>query len=426
MIRPITGPHGIGFCSDEQQPKFTKLYREENLGRYWNYYVTTAHQEWPEHYEVRDNYVIDGFSPNLNKSLHAGHLRQLAVANSLKGLLNYGPKKAKFVSILGASQGVYKYATDALQGWFDFLEYKPEVYYDVLMPRDETIVPRRKVDDPDNKLHGCEIWDGPADPVIVVRADGRPTYAFHDIAFAKVVSPTHYVTGAEQREHFINLGLGDKHLSMGLILGADGKKLKSRGGSDEAKAETIMEEVMGNLNECPEKRKLAWNVLAWNFLQVSRSQNVKYNPAEWTKTDAPGMYITYTYARVKKALTGIGWCHIPPHQMKCIKKGLGNEETYSAWDGQKEPDPVFDLTQDDADLIGFSNYYHYYRRRSVETMDSTQMATFTHDLARKLGKAYHKEKIQGGRYGFQYAVNYANFMLGRCLYSLGMFNLEQV
>jgi arginyl-tRNA synthetase len=135
-------------------------------------------------------------------------------------------------------------------------------------------------------------------------------YAFHDLAFAKLVGPTHYITGAEQKEHFASLGLGDKHLPMGLVLGSDGKKLKSRASkegvpADSPKAEAIMEEVMENLEDsCPDKRKLAWNVLAWNFLTVARTQNVKYNPADWTKADAPGLYITYTFARVKKAARG--------------------------------------------------------------------------------------------------------------------------
>jgi arginyl-tRNA synthetase len=111
--------------------------------------------------------------------------------------------------------------------------------------------------------------------------------------------------------------------------------------------------------------------------------------------------------------------------MKAMKLGFGDEET-SPWESKKHPDPYYDLTQDDADLIGFANYFTFYHKRCVETMDSTQMANFAHDLARRLGKAYHKEKINDGRYGFQYAINHANTILQRCMWTLGMFRLEQV
>jgi arginyl-tRNA synthetase len=78
-------------------------------------------------------------------------------------------------------------------------------------------------------------WVGPWNddksikPCVIRRSDGTPTYAYHDLAFAKMVSPDFYVTGMEQKEHFHTLGLGQKHLPMGLVLdSATGKKLKSR------------------------------------------------------------------------------------------------------------------------------------------------------------------------------------------------------
>lgn len=440
-IRPISGgSYGVGFFSMERQPQYAEKYKEVQVGRYWNYLFTPDNYTWPDMYKTVQDYVIDGFSPNLNKSLHVGHLRQLALAKSLKSVLNcHHSHKAAFVALLGASQGVYKYAQNQLQAWFDFLDYHPEVYYDVLMPRD--LVEFRQVVKPDPSAMQnlpVGVYDGPKGEVIVVRSDGRPTYAFHDLAFAKLVGPTHYITGVEQKEHFESVGLGDKHLGMGLVLGADGKKLKSRDGSDEAKAESVMQEMMANLDDtCPEKRKLAWNVLAWNFLVVARGQNVKYMPEDWTKADSAGMYITYTYARIKKALKGVNWSHIPPARMKAMKlqfqpkwdesKGedWDSEAEYAAWD-KNSPDPQYDLTDADAELLGFADSYKYYLQRSVDTLDSTHVATYAHSLARMLGKAYHAEKIQGGRYGFQFAVNDANEILRRCMWYLGMFDLEVV
>lgn len=419
MIRPIVGPHGVGFFSMEQLPQFQAEYNEKNVGRYWNYTVTPDNYEWPEplSYMVPEHqYVIDGFAPNLNKTLHIGHLRQLALAKSLWSMLG---NKTRFVALLGASQGVYSYATQQLQEWFEFVDYKPELFYDVLMPRDA--VPRHKIDDPGDELNGAEVWDGDS-KVVVVRSDGRPTYAFADIAFAATVKPTHYITGVEQKEHFMSLGLRDKHLGMGLVLGEDGKKLKSRDGSEDAKAQAVIEEVMANLDDsCPDKKKLAWNILAWNFLTVARGQNVKYNVKDWTNPDSAGLYITYTYARVKKALKPINWLHIPLSSLKEIA-----QKTAEDCPGMTIDESLYELSQGDAELAGFADYYKYHLKRSVETLDPTHMATFAHDLARRLGKAYHAEKIQGGRYGFQFATNYANSVLGNCMKYLGMFQLEQV
>ena len=51
--------------------------------------------------------------------------------------------------MLGASLGVYKHAQDALDNWFNFLNFHPMLHYDVLMPCDEDIVPHYKMMMPD-------------------------------------------------------------------------------------------------------------------------------------------------------------------------------------------------------------------------------------------------------------------------------------
>lgn len=451
MIRPIPSTHGVGFFSMERLPEYAGEYREEQAGRYWNYHVTPDCYEWPGNVEYHGPYIIDGFSPNLNKSLHVGHLRQLVLAKSLSALLNHGGQRAKFVALLGASQGVYKYAQDELNEWFNFVNYHPEVYYDVLMPRDQEIVPRYKkllpYVDPLNRgrttanwdgvevplptsEQECTVWDGPHGHVIVERWDGKPLYTFHDIAFAKTVGPTHYITGTEQKEHFENLGLGDKHLVMGLVLGADGKKMKSRTG-DSATAAEVIEQVIANLNPTDEPKKLAWNVLAWNFLHVARSKTVKFTPEEWTKPEAPGMYITYTYARLKSALKNepSSGMWFPTWQVKAVKKQFRPKQEYEpeaiAW-SKANPDPEYDLTEADAKLLGFASQKKYYTQRVVDTLDPAMLANYAHDLATMLGAAYHSEKIQGGRYGFKHAVYTATNTLRECMWDLGMFPLESV
>jgi arginyl-tRNA synthetase len=443
VIHPIPANRGVGFFSTERLPEFASNYREENVGRYWNYYVTPLCQEWPKISPIETKkYVIDGFSPNLNKSLHVGHLRQLALAKSLDCMINNtdtGTKviydfptqnrwEAKFVSLLGASQGVYQYATQQLNEWFNFLDFHPELHYDVLMPRDQEIVPRHKTKMPVKDLvatdfngnpfeheEECEVWDGPNGPVIVVRWDGRPLYSFQDIAFAKTVNPTHYITGMEQKEHFANLGLADKHLPMGLVLGADGKKMKSRSG-DSVTAQEIIEQIISKLDATPEPKKLAWNVLAWNFLHISRSKDVKYTPEDWIKPDAPGMYISYTCARMQSIMSQVPYRErTARHVVRITPEGVNAVF-----------DPEYDLTQSDADLIGFANQHSYYLKRSVDSFDPAMLANYTYDLAIKLGQVYHSEKIVDGRWGVKYAVSQALTQLRSCMIELGMFDLDEI
>jgi hypothetical protein len=217
QIKPLPDEYGVGFTSMSQLPEYSSKYREELTGRYWNYHFTKDCCEWPVKKELDKQYVIDGFSPNLNKALHVGHLRNLAIANSLSKLLR---PNVKCVALFGASLGVYSWAEKEIQGWFDFLKYRPTIYYDVLMPLD--LVPRFL--QTEGESAGCEVWaDNPK--VIVTTSAGKHTYSFADIAFSKLAQPTHYLTGAEQKEHFESLGLGDKHLPMGLVMGSDGKKL---------------------------------------------------------------------------------------------------------------------------------------------------------------------------------------------------------
>jgi arginyl-tRNA synthetase len=196
-----------------------------------------------------------------------------------------------------------------------------------------------------------------------------------------------------------------------------------------------MEQIIAQFDPTPEPKKLAWNVLAWNFLHVARPKNVKFTPEEWTKPEAPGMYITYTYARIKSALKGLDGLWFPPWQVKGVKKKFqpepaedgtfDYEQACKAWD-KANPDPEYDLTQSDADLIGFANQYHYNLCRCIAALDPAILANYAHDLAAKLGVAYHSEKIQGGRYGFKHAIYKAVSTLRSCMWNLGMFDLEQV
>jgi arginyl-tRNA synthetase len=394
MIRPIPEQHGVGFVSQERLPQYATRYREEQVGRYWNYHFTADCFEWPEPVTCDAPVVLDGFSPNLNKTLHVGHLRNLALANSLARLTDIHSDGGGLVALLGASQGVLSTAVDDFKRWCSFLNYTPRVYYDVLQPWD--YVDCHLVEDEGNPARGCKVWHGPQGPVIVVRSDGRPTYSFYDLAFAKAVGPTHYLTGAEQSPHFAALGMPEKHLPMGLVLGSDGKKMKSRTG-DSPTADAVLGEIKANLKETPEPDKLAWNVAAWNFLHVGRTQNVRFDAARWTDVNGGGMYVSYTAARLNSAFLEV----IPSPAKR-------------------------QFTDADVALLGVAAYVDHYIQRSLLTMDPAPLAGYALLLARKLGVAYHREPIRNGRPAFQFAVAEGLDTLNACLTQLGMFVLEKV
>lgn len=426
-IRPMPSKYGVGFMSTTKlSDEYFGAYRHEEVKKgdgshsFHNYHVTADKWAWPCNYTVNDPHAryemkIDGFSPNMNKELHVGHLRNLAIANSLSKIFFYANQnKVKFVALLGCSLGVKKSAVEGWNWWTSFVGYQPHVYYDAILPTDvvQTREPTAeeiesgKVEVKGDGKDMPRVWDGPNGPVVVIRSDGRPLYALYDLAFESEVHPTHYITGHEQKEHFANLGFGERHLPMGLVLGQDGKKLKSRTG-DALHAYEATEMVREHLRDVPELtgRKLAWNILAWNFLHASRETNLRFEPEKWIRPDAPGMYITYTYARITKAV------------------GEGVFSARSAINDEPE-DCLFN--EDDVKLLGLAEQYTYYLHKAVVNMDPAPIANFSHDLARALGVAYERERIRDGRTGFVKSVRHALWRLDACIRSLGMFQLREV
>jgi arginyl-tRNA synthetase len=402
-LRPMPQKHGYGVTTNQPLVD-SKGFREDAQKWFTNYHFTAERFTWPEFPPKNPGagMVIDGFSPNLNKSLHVGHLRNLAVAHSYSRVMPYSHP----VALLGASLGVKSFAVDGFQQWCRFVGYNPTLYYDVLMPDD--IVPTRfqEFDAEGNPLPAAEqpwVWDGPHGPVIVKRADGRPLYAYYDLAFrSQIKGELFYITGMEQKEHFYNLGLEGYHLPMGLVLGDDGKKMKSRDGTA-LSANDTMQMVMDGfdppIENLQDRKQIAWNVLAWNFLSVSRASDVKFEVKKWTKVDSPGMYITYTETRVSSAFQGnVEGMRLVPQQ----------------------------LTEDDVKLLGAASYLTYWWKFAVDSKDVGGLANYTHELARMMGSAYERERIQGGRPGFQYAMLTALTTLQNAMWKLGMFRMERI
>lgn len=416
---PLPEYQGIGFTvSDVYSDEGKSGYRYEKVGRYHNFHFTKDQWAWPNDERPPDTFKFDLFSPNLNKHLHVGHLRNLAIATSLSRLF----KGSKFYAFLGRCLGIVGDAEQDLKEWFDFLGYHPEILSDIELSDRAGI----KGDPGTGDQEGCEVfvnrWSADAPPVVLRRADGRPTYAMHDLSFAKEIGPDYYLTGAEQAEHFKSLGLGQKHLPMGLVLDpVTGKKMKSREGNA-LSAEDAMDLVIGKLDKTYEPRQLAWNILAWNFLHSSRQKDVKFDVDEWTRPESQGLYVTYTFARIGAAI-----------MLGCQRDSLGKQlnrlghpkeglhAVVSNWKPSRN-----DMTQDDVNLLGFASYKTYYKERAIAGFDPAPLANFASALAMKLGSAYHEEQIASGRPGFQFAINEAYHALGDTMVLLGMFPITDV
>jgi arginyl-tRNA synthetase len=434
-IRPLPASVGIGFFSPTRIPEYEdKGYRIEQTERFCNYFFTRDNFRWPQDPAKQwsaDNpgpIVIDGFSPNLNKDLHVGHLRNLALGNAIVKMTKGNP-----VALLGATLGIKSGAEQKYDTLCQRLGYNVKKYYDVLLPTD--VVPWRpdmshlpkdmsEVDATKLVASGdlkvpC-FWDGPNGKVIVITSDGRRLYSYHDLAFKELAKPNFYITGAEQSARFKELGLGDKHLPMGLILGEDGTKMKSREGTSFL-LEDAIQATIGALGKEPGERRvkpsweLAWNVLCWQMLSVSRTQNVKWNVDDWCRPESPGMYMTYTNARVYSAL-----------------KAATDDNPLTDINGLEVAARDFiegvrkEMTDADLALVGLCEYARFYHGEALKKMDPAVLVHYLHDLARALGRVYCTEKMVGGRLPFLICVARALWFLRAGMKGIGMFILNDV
>jgi arginyl-tRNA synthetase len=391
-ISPLPDNQGVGFTSYEPYPETKHKYVLD--GRYHNYFVTVDSWKWPEKETKFQPAVIDAFSPNVNKDLHVGHLRNLVLARSFLGLY----PTTKYVAMLGYSLGEKDGARKNLDEWFDFVGYHPAIYRDIDLELDDSeLIPG------EGEYAGCMVWKGPKGPVLMKRSmshetrPGEKTYAYHDLAFSKIANPFLVLTGAEQKSHFDELGLGERHIAMGLVLDPKtGQKMKSRDGNA-LSAQDALQLVIDSLDKTSKPKELAWNILVYNFLVVGREQNVKFSIKHWITPKSPGMYISYTAARINKAL---------------------NKAGYNA--------SSKDLLEKDVQLMGYSEYFHYFLDISRRRVDPSSLANFAYYLAKRLTQAYNDEKIVNGREGFIFAVKYAYDILVNIMNILGMFVLDEV
>jgi len=399
QIVPLPNSIGVGFSSYVPHPLYEQLFRYEQVGVYHNYYFTKENYRWPKPVFIpKEAFIIDGFSPNLNKFPHVGHLRNLAVAKSISEIF----ANAQMAALLGTSLGEIEGARKEFIRYCSFLKYHPLIYTSDMMEDSQSDAYRKVMGllkDGEGEFEGCKIYEGPRGDVVAIRSNGKPTYLFHDLMFKEMVHPTHYITGCEQQEHFKMLGLDKEHHQMGLVLGTDGKKLKSRDGLAMLASEMIGT-VLSKLDTTPHKEELAWNILAWNLLKISIETNAKLDLDNLVNPNSGGMYISYVYARIASVFNKYG---------------------YNGKDANLK-----DLTESDIGLIGQAEYYTYYLQRAIDMFDPAPIANFALELAKILNQAYHHVTIKDAPPSTQYAIMEANKTLKQTMEKLGMFILEIV
>jgi arginyl-tRNA synthetase len=251
-----------------------------------------------EIFHAPDKYdFFDGFSPNLNKHLHLGHLSNLILAKALQKM-DIGHKT---IAILGDTLDGAVQKDIALAKYKEYLK-KYDYHIDEIYFASEQKLKENILVDGEGDYEGCKIFEVGDEKIVGIKSTGTTSYFYQDVALHQHLnfSPTLYLTGIEQNNHFDllkKLYPNTSHRGLGLIL-LDGKKMSSSEGNV-----IFMEDI---LNEIKKKfsgdDNLAWNVLCGQILKygMDRTKDIKMSQITDVKL-SQGLYISYTMARMFSA-----------------------------------------------------------------------------------------------------------------------------
>lgn len=272
--------------------------RVEKLPQYTNYFL-------PPHLMPSDilvkpkvyNYV-DGFSPNLNKHLHLGHLSNLILAKSYQSL-GVGDQ---FIAILGDT---LKGDVDKEDALAKYKHYCQSIGYNLkeIFFASEQVLLEDVLFEGEGEYVGTKVFKFGDHCEVGIRSvenGSKTTYTYQDVALAqKLNAPTLYLTGLEQDNHFKNLRTMFPHINhvgLGLVTLKGGKMSSSVGNV------IMAEEVLDVLNTHFNDEKLVWNVLSGQILKSAPSSQKKVD-MDTIKDfkQSLGLYISYTQARMWSA-----------------------------------------------------------------------------------------------------------------------------
>lgn len=301
-VRTLPPNMGFGFCVyGEPSQKIVDWAKcwgfkvESGTGGYTNILV-------PKHYDIKEcfeefkkyNYV-DGFSPNLNKHLHVGHMSNFIIAKTFQSM-GVG---SEFISILGDTLDGAVEKKEAYQMYRSYCEIfglnVSQIFYASHMTYTGD-----KLEDGEGEYSGTKVFNTGEEKIVGVKSDGSTSYFYQDMALAENFdSPTLYLTGHEQNNHFKALKKFYPHIEhVGLGLVKVGSKMSSRDGNVIFFANLIEE----CLKEFDNDWELTYNVLAGFILKIepTKDKNIDMKILKNPK-NSPGLYLSYTLARLKSA-----------------------------------------------------------------------------------------------------------------------------
>jgi arginyl-tRNA synthetase len=238
---------------------------------------------------------VDGFSPNLNKHLHVGHLSNLVIANAFQKL---GIGK-EFIAILGDTLDGQVQKDDALKTYHkicsDFGYNVDKIFYASNMKmKDESILK-----DGEDDYIGSKVFDIDGEKIVGIKSSGSSSYFYQDVALAQHLdASTLYLTGLEQENHFNSLKkIQEKtnHIGLGLV-SLDGKKMPSSDGNIIFLSDFINDLLL----QFNDDIKLVYNIIAGQILKSSTSSS-KSIDTKLIKNPklSLGLYLSYTMAHIK-------------------------------------------------------------------------------------------------------------------------------
>jgi len=239
---------------------------------------------------------MDGFSPNLNKHLHIGHLSNLVLAKSFWSM----SVANNTVSIYGDTldgEVSKKQALSVLDYYcscWDYVSTKKLFASEMKYSGDLLI-------DGSGEYEGTKIFDIEGEKIVGIKSRGHTTYFYQDIALAEYLNaPTLYLTGKEQCNHFNllkKLYPNNQHVGLGLVK-AQGQKMASRIGNV-----IFIDDLISQAKEMfGDNMQLIYNVFAGHILKSTpeSDKNINLDQLNNPKTSG-GLYISYTMARMKSA-----------------------------------------------------------------------------------------------------------------------------
>lgn len=248
-------------------------------------------------FNINDPYkYVDGFSPNLNKFLHIGHLSNLVLAKSFQKL-GIGEE---FIAILGDTLSTPEQTEDHLthyKGYCDTFGYDvSKIFMASQVKCDESILV-----DGEGDYEGTKVFDLGDEKIVGKKGNGKTTYFYQDVALAEELEEsTLYMTGNEQDNHFNSVKKIHPHVNhvgLGLVQTKEGKMSSSLGNV------VLLGDVIKLLSEMFDgDLKLVYNVLAGQILKSVPKTNkmIDLDTIKNPKTSM-GLYISYTMASLKSA-----------------------------------------------------------------------------------------------------------------------------